>query len=404
MNFRKLFAMFCRLLLLILLAAVLTRCTPTPTNSSATPTPPITPWGLIHTLALAESSAAPLGVDQGVMMFAWAGADAQEARLYAQSADAAAPTILALKAHSPLDVQMLPAANGRFHLLWRDDVEGTPHLFYGLFNDQAVAEFGAYDLSETSLYNFAALPQSDGSLRVAYSAGWVAEPRLFLQDIDGRGRSQFPMDLKQAGDFPAFLSEGSAIWLYWQTEDGRTWQGHLAGSALVDPQAITQGPMLNVGDAIMSLTAAGDATYHYLLWQVVRADGTPETWFAVGEKTRLTWSPALRLTIPTLGTSAIETGYRVGTVTAAERGADAVGWGRVLAGMQPIVPIAVQTGDTLGVAYLEAGNIIGYQALVSVQGLIAPPVLVLRPDRSLLVAWSEPRADAAALRWMVSQG
>jgi hypothetical protein len=358
---------------------------------------------MVHRLAFAEYPSAPAVVDNGVTMFAWAGADPQEARLYAQSADAASPTILALKASAPLDLQLYPAANGRFHLLWRDDVEGEPHLYYGLFNADHVAEWGAYDVSEQPTYNITGLSLPDGRLRLVYSAGWIVEPRLFAQDIDERGRSQFPIALDQAGDFPAFLHYNETLWLFWHAEDGGVWQGHLEANTLLDAQSITLAPTLAAGDAIMQLTASGDATYRYLFWQVMRADGSPETWYTVGEKTGLTWSPAMRLTIPTLGEHTTQTGYQVGEVTAAERGAEAVGWSAPLTGAQPIVPIAVQTGDALGIAYLQAGNIIGYQRLVSVGRMIGRPSLALRPDRSLVLSWSQPDVNAAALNWLVSQ-
>jgi hypothetical protein len=381
---------------------LLAACNPTAFQSPI-PTLESSPWGTVHRLAFAEYPSAPAVVENGTTMFAWAGADPQEARLYAQSADAAKPTILALKASAPLDLQLYPAANDRFHLLWRDDVEGSPHLFYGLFNADRVAEWGAYDVSEQSTYNITAHSLADGRLRVVYSAGWVVEPRLFVQDIDERGRSQFPVPLDQAGDFPAFLAYDDTLWLFWQAEDGVVWQGVLEGNTLIEPQSIMLTPALAAGDAIMQLTVSGDATYRYLFWQVVRADGSPETWYAVGEKTGLTWSPAMRLTIPTLGDSTTRTGYQVGDVLAAERGAEVVGWSAPLLGVQPIVPIAVQTGDALGIAYLQAGNIMGYQRLVSVGPMIGRPSLALRPDRSLVLAWSQPDVNASALNWIASQ-
>lgn len=388
--------------LLLVSIACLIGCTPA-SLTPPPPTPEASAWGTVNRLSFAEYPSAPAVVTNGVTMFAWAGADPQEARLYAQSADASSPTILALKAFAPLDLQLYPAVNERFHLLWRDDVEGQPHLFYGLFNGDRVAEWGAYDVSEQATYNITALPLPDGRLRVVYSAGWIVEPRLFIQDIDERGRSQFPLPLDQAGDFPAFLHYDETVWLFWQREDGAVWQGILDGNTLTEPQAITLKPALAAGDAITYLMAAGDATYRYLFWQVVRSDGMPETWYAVGEKTGSIWSPAMPLTIPTLGDTTTQTGYQVGEVTAAERGAEAVGWGAPLVGVQPIVPIAVQTGDALGIAYLQAGNIMGYQRVVRVGHMIGGPALALRPDRSLVLAWSQPDVNAAALNWLISQ-
>lgn len=389
-------------MLLAWMCFLVSACTPS-TNASPPPTPERSSWGTVQTLAFSEYPSAPAVVANGVTMFAWAGTDNREARLYAQPAAAVSPTILALKASAPLEVQMYPAAAGRFHLLWRDDVEGQLHLFYGLFNAEAVAEWGAYDMSEQAIYNSTALSLPDGGLRVVYSAGWAVEPRLFVQDLDGRGRSQFPIALEQAGDFPTVISYGGAVWLFWQTEDSAVWQGRFEGNMLVEPQSITLMPTLAAGDAIRHLTALGDETYRYLFWQVVRSDGRAETWYAVGEKTGITWSPAMRLTIPTIGTNTAQTGYEVGDVLAVERGAEAVGWSAPLGGVQPIMPIAVQTGDALGIAYLQAGNIIGYQRLVSVGRMIGRPALALRPDRALVLAWSQPDVNASALHWLVSR-
>lgn len=390
------------LCLLVGLCAV-SGCAPTP-DSSPTPTSQTSPWGVVHTLASAEYRSAPAAVTNGaITMFAWAGADMHESRLYAASMDAASPTILSLKVSSPLDVQIFAAAEERFHVLWRDDVAGEPHLFYSLFNAQAVAELDAHDLSEQPVYNAAVLPQANGSMRLIYSAGWMAEPSLFLQDIDAKGRSQFPADLSQIGDFPALLAYDTTLWVFWQTEDGGLWQSPLEENALSDPHRILSVPSLEPGDAVVRLTASGDATYRYLFWQLMRADGRAETWFAVGEKTGTVWSPAMPLTIPTVGTDITPTGYQVGDVLAVERGAEIAGWSAPLSGVQPIVPIAVQTGDVLGVAYLQAGNVIGYQRLLSIDAMIGAPLLTLRPDRSLVLAWSEPKRDAAALKWLVSK-
>ena len=192
-------------MLLAWMCFLVSACTPS-TNASPPPTPERSSWGTVQTLAFSEYPSAPAVVANGVTMFAWAGTDNREARLYAQPAAAVSPTILALKVSAPLEVQMYPAAAGRFHLLWRDDVEGELHLFYGLFNGEAVAEWGAYDMSEQAIYNSTALSLPDGGLRVVYSAGWAVEPRLFVQDLDGRGRSQFPIALEQAGDFPTVIS------------------------------------------------------------------------------------------------------------------------------------------------------------------------------------------------------
>lgn len=377
---------------------VIAACTPT-SLSSPTRLPDIAPQDAVHTLAQADSPQAPAAAAHAVTMFAWAGADTQEPRLYAQS-ETGSPTILALKVTTPLDVMTYPAANDRFHLLWRDDVDGRLHLFYSLFNDRAVAELAAYDVAEQPMYAVAVLPQNDQSLRLVYSAGWVAEPRLFLQEIDGQGRSQFPIPLNQAGDRPALLAMDQTVWLFWQTEDGRVWQSPLEGGTLVDPQAVLMTPSLAPGDDIRSVTAAADATYRYLFWQVVRADGTPETWYAVGEKTGSTWSPVLRLSIPTLGTGTLQTGYHVGEVSAVERGAEDAGWSAPLPGLQPLVPLAVQLGDTLGIAYLQAGNIIGYQRVAQVGPLISAPLLILRPDRSLVVTWTAPGDTTGTLNWI----
>jgi hypothetical protein len=394
-------------------------CQPPPTPPIPQATPAGLPWGAPKSLGQAESLSAPsiafspddsaVSLD-GTTMFAWAGADAQESRLYAQSTEMTAPTILALKVTTPLDVTIVPSGSGYFHLLWRDDVEGKPHLFYSLFNKEAVAVLDAYDLSEQPVYNFAVLSREDGSVRIVYSAGWVAEPRLFVHDIDAKGRSQFPVQLEQVGDLPVLLQDDSKrIWLFWQMEDGSVWNAQLIGTTLVDPQSVVTSPALEPGDLIMHMSIAGDYSYYrYLFWQIVRADGIPETWYAVGEiraRQPQIWSPAMRLTIPTLGDTTINVGYRVGQVTASERGADLVGWGRPLEGLAlaiGIVPIAVQIGDVLGIAYLQKGNIIGYQRLARVGEMISAPILAGRSNGSLLMTWAEVSTEAAQLSWLQS--
>jgi hypothetical protein len=74
-------------------------------------------------------------------------------------------------------------------------------------------------------------------------------------------------------------------------------------------------------------------------------------------------------------------------------------WASPLRGITTLLPLAVWVDGALGVLYLDAGEVVGYQRVVDVPGLLAPPALRLDRDRHLYLAWTEPLpVGAAALR------
>lgn len=377
---------------------------------SACATPPEPPratlWGPATRAGRAPQAEAPaLAVDDatGWQMLVWTGSGEGRPRLFARHATAGTVHMLALDVIAPFGVTLYPAQDAHFHLLWLDTPapDEPPALFAALINAEGIAIQAPTRLSSAPVYHYTAALDAQQALRVVWSAGLLAEPGLWTRRIDGRGRVGFPVDLAAAGDYPALLPAADGLRLYWLAGRAQVSHSRLTGDTLSEAAPLTDSVALNPGDWLESFQAAADGTHGYLLWQITRMDGSAETWLSSGERTRRAWPPPLRLFIPPTAPGSLETGFNSGAVeiTIPLPGAapQMVRRAALLPGEFTAVPVAISSGDSLGVAYLRRGGVAGYQRLTTTAGLLAAPGIASDRDNHLYVTWSEPGLGAEAL-------
>src|SRR6185436_15660103 len=101
------------------------------------------------------------------------------------------------------------------------------------------------------------IPREDGALWVISSGGLIAEPGLFIRDVDAAGRprlSEGNYRLTSDADWPAFArrSDGT-IDLFWITHsEGEVFHASFIDGTLENPQPITSTVPLNSGDRLES--------------------------------------------------------------------------------------------------------------------------------------------------------
>jgi hypothetical protein len=385
-------------LLLIMLLAACTSTTPTPT-------PVVSAWGEIVTLGQAEQIDAPsIWLFQDQVMATWIGADEtgihQDMRAILKTG-LSERIVLPLPPKNPYSQQMYPDQNGNTHLLWLDaDDSGQVGLYSALVTSGMKVVRGPTLISHEISRRYAAMPNGDGSLWVISSGGLVIEPSLYARLIDaqGRPRSEDVYQIVGDADWPALVrTNDGMIYLYWiRHSDGTVMRSTLTNGIPDNPQPISQTISLNAGDRLLSFSAGLDTTHGYLFWNVSRADGSAETWFASrGLDAAPQEAPPVRMGF-NRSKGNFETGFNSGTVGVARTGDNWLGWTVPLAGQFNVLPVAAASGDNLGIVYLKGGVVVGYQDIVAVSNLIGLPALLTDRDRFLYLAWSEPGASGKA--------
>lgn len=397
----------CRPLILGLCCALMIGCTPEP--AAAPPVPTLTPapqsaWGRVETLAQAERLDAPaMHVEAGDdIAFAWAGTDANGVRLFAQTRGITRP--LALDAFYPFDERLLPAAQGGYHLLWLDRTADSENLFVqsALFSRDAIAELGPNTVSNLPARRYDAVSLPDGGVQVVWSSAARTSPDLYAATIDPGGRIAFPERIELEGDYPALVYRDGAVHIFWLELDGQ--QAYTA--QLVDNQLVLKRPLaylagLGVGDFVEQFAASMTETHLYLFWQVRRDDGERDIWYASGALEAL--SPLrdpqpLHIIIhmpddadlpryDTYGELALAYGVRARFVAALPTSGDPL-------------PLAVQAGGELGLAYFQMGQLVGYQRIIETELMLGHPHLARDAAGRLYVAWADSRRPTEAdLLW-----
>ncbi|MGB1287361.1 MAG: hypothetical protein ACPG7F_12560 [Aggregatilineales bacterium] len=354
-------------------------------------------WGEIQTITSAELTDAPaLAIQNGQAMLAWRGRDAAGIRHYAATSSIN-PTILSLEAFTSFGYTLITAAPGHFHLLWIDTAENESilRLQSAYINENAVAELGINPLSTGQTYHYDAIPDTAGGLHIAWTADLPDEPTLYTSRIDAAGRIGVPSRILDNVTMPALsLASDGALYVTWHRED-TIWQGILRKTEIIDARPILDMPLLNDGDRLNAFHSALDSTHQYLFWQIIRADGSPETWWSQRPLNTPDWQPITRLTIFTDGTIPVENpGYNMGTVFKPDSNPQPVTWASPLIGQHSPLAVAVSTPQqNIGILLLQSGQIIGYQTVLENTLLLRPPVIMTDPDKHLYLAWSEIADD-----------
>lgn len=328
-------------------------------------------------------------------LFAWNDADDAEVRHIARSLNQS-PTILALDAVFPREQKLYPAGKGHAHLLWLDAREDVTQLWAATLRPDLVAELGPNPVSDAPTRGYDALPDGEGGLLVVWSGGLLSEPTLTLQTLDARGRVRFPVELGPSGEHPALVRTLDGMRLVWRGPAG-VMLAELRGESLAEVRRIAPWPDIAADTRLIDFRAAVDHSHLYLFWNLVNAEGYAFTLWTRGplKADVLPEARDLRVAIlrPDPTAPPPEIGFNVGRVARAalngERSAS-VAWAAPLSEPAATLPVAFGRVNALSVAYFQAGEIVGYQGLVSAVRLLRPPRLSATPDRHLALTWAMP--------------
>lgn len=393
-------------LLTFSLLASLTACV-TPSQPAPTPDPNVSAWGAIITLAQTEQTSAPAIAlnGGGGLVAAWIGSDQrgvhQDIRGWNINVLSESVTLPLPPIH-PYAQQSALAANANFHLLWLDaDENGATQVYGALVDSDLQLLRGPTKISDKAVWNFAIEPIRDGSLWVIAGGGPPSEPTLtaYYLDPTGRPRVQQTAILATDADWPtlAHADDGTTL-LYWiRPSDGQIFASPIIDNTLLNPQPVMLSLPLNPGDRLDNFSAGFDRTHAYLFWNVTRANGTHESWFASAERATNAWSAPAQLKLNTALADPFETGFNTGNAHIAAPGTSTFSWASPLDGEFDALPIAgVIDGTHLVTLYLRGGQIAGLQDVVTVSQLLGAPAIRADRDRHLYLAWSEPTADGVA--------
>jgi len=359
-------------------------------------------WNIM-TVAQAEQSEAPaLALVDGSIVVAWVGTDTRgvhhDARMIGTDGLTEVVT-LPLPPRQPRAQQLLPGSSGAAQLLWLDaDEGGTLRLYSALISTPGLTVIrGPTTVSDQPALRYAALPEPGGGMLVAWAGGQPAEPSVTIQRIDNEGRPTEVIGHIQAANFPALLRVGSVVQLYWLSEENRAaYRTIIEGNRLQSPLRLTSSPSQAAGDLLLDLRAGTDRGFIYLFWNLARADGACETWFASGAADNPSMSPptALKITVDT--DASIETGFNSGPASRASLGDTPVCMAAPLLDSGDTLPVGVQIDLDTAILYLRDGQIMGQQVINAGAGILRPSTLLSDGDRNLYLSWSEPTAAGIA--------
>lgn len=368
--------------------------------------PPQSAWGEIITIGQAQQTAAPAiwPFDDRVLL-AWIGADAisvfQTLRTYNRDG-LSDPVPLSLPRAYPYAQQLLSASDGYAHLLWLDaNVSNQMRLWSALIDPSMKVERGPTELAEELTWNYAALPNGDGSFWALTGGGLLAEPRLSARyvDVAGRPRMENIYQVVFDSEWPAILRDQSGqVYLFWiGHSDGQVYYSLFADGIAENPVAITHSVFLNSGDRLDDFSAGLDQTHVYLFWNITRADGSRESWYTAGRLDSNQWNDPARLGLDTSDTTPFETGFNGGAGQVARAGEQWLSWTRPLRGQfESLGLAAVLDGKQLVMVYLREGAVVGYQPVAPVTLLLGAPNIATDRDRHLYLTWADATRNESA--------
>jgi hypothetical protein len=393
-----------------LLLWMLAGCT-SPSTSAGQAAETRSAWGPILTLGEAEYAAAPtIALSDDGAAFAWVGADAsgvhQDGRVWA-AGQLDETVVLPLPPRNPFALQTFAAGPDRLHHLWLDQ-NGTRELrlYSALLSLPLAVERGPIEITEQATRRYTASRTAEGGLWVVAAGGLDYAPALYAHRLDeaGRPRLENVYQIASEADYPALTqtSDGSLLLFWLGTADNRVYRGVLLPNGQLDAVAgLGNAPALDSADRLESFRVALDLTHTYLFWNVITADGVPQSWYTSAPHTATAW-PAPQPVSITVQEASIQTGFNAGGVQAVEPGTVALGYIVPAGGVFPMVPTAAyDPAGILGVLFWQAGRPVGYSRVLATQ-LIGPPALAVDRALYLYMSGSAPNAAGAADLWVTS--
>lgn len=395
------------LLLMLALAAVACAPASAPPQETTQVAPAV--WSAPLTLAQAPQADAPaLALSSGQIIAAWIGGDErgvhQDARRWLDGRWGDALTLPLPPVH-PYDQRLFPAAGGSAHLLWLDQGDdGKTHLFSAFLAPDLTVQRGPVSLSDGLALSYSAVPDGQGGLWAAWSGGLLAEMSVSARHVDDAGRPLLEAaQVAEDGTCPALVrAADGAVWLFW-VSGGQLMRQRIdaAGSA----QAVTSAISLAPGDRLIDVRAALDTSTAYFFWNITRSAGTTETWFTAGALDAPNWPQPQRLRITVDAAARVESGLKIGDVSAASPGIQTpLRWAEPAAGQRESVLAAVESDDGLGILLMRGGQVVGYALAAPGVRLIGVPALVVGADGDVDLAWSQPGTANARLQVVSTRG
>jgi hypothetical protein len=371
-------------------------------------------WGSVIELGQAEQSDAPgLWVTESRLTAAWVGADEtgihQDIRAITPQG-LAERVVLPLPPRNPYAQGLFPAEFDNLHLLWLDnDGSGNLRLYSALITPRLDVARGPTLISNELTWRYVALSNADGSLWIISSGGTAFEPGLYARYVDSEGRPRFAANpqIVADADWPAILRTNNGItYLFWlQRSTGQVLSATLVDGQVENTKTIVENIALDPADRLIDFGAGLDSTDGYLIWNVIRANGSVEVWYSSGDLDAERWPPPKRLGI-SVSTAPFETGFNSGSSQSAGNGEGWISWAVPMRGQFDVLAIvAVLMNGRLGIIYFRSGEVRGVQEIVSVSRLLGLPRLLTDRDRFLYLAWSEPGDDGRThMRLTTSRG
>lgn len=340
--------------------------TPTPENQPL----PDSAWGDVLLVAQAEQLQAPSFVPlNNGLFFAWTGSQEGEARLFSRGINDRTQ-IMALKAFHPSQ-QNLYAGNGEVMMLWLDRNFNTTdmRLQAARLSQNGIAEVGIITISDIATRHYSAIHSDPEVVTIVYSAGLGLLSNLYLQRIDVQARPFTQEELRVDADFPALLADESGLVLFWLEDTGqRAYSARLGDNALSEINLVGR---VNIGSeaSVEAFYVAFDGTYAYLFWQIRSWDASRYVIMSAGTIGG-EFSEAVR----------IEANFAIPAENTTSAG----------------LPVALNIGNQLGIAYFSGGVMGEFQPIVDSGVLLGAPNIALLPNGQLALAWSMPATNGYA--------
>jgi hypothetical protein len=387
---------------LLLLVTLLGACT----GAGLTPTPPAidTAWGSALRLGEAEQSSAPtMALTDGRASFMWVGADAsgihQDGRTWG-SGSLSDQVVLPLPPRNPFALQTLPASVDRLHQLWLDqNSAGELRLYSALLGLPLTVQRGPIEVTQQAARRFAAMRLPDGGAWIVAAGGLDYAPSLYAHTLDDAGRPRLQESYQVAfeADYPALLTMPDGTFVFWlSTVEALVYRAAVLPNGQLDPpQVVLPGLTLDPTDRLDSFYAAADQTHTYLFWNLVTAEGVPQTWYSAAQSSADEW-PAPRLLSVTRTAAPVDVGFNAGAVAAVEPGGVSLGYVIPPGGVFPNLPTTVyDPAGQVGVLFWRGGEPIGMVNVAEAR-LIGPPQLAVDRALYLYLTWSAPNEAGSA--------
>lgn len=332
------------------------------------------------TLAEAPQGRAPaLYADAARVTAFWVGADAagvhHDAR-HLSGGELSPVTVLPLPPTHPYDQRVYPASGGSLFLLWLDRVEGagvTTLLSAWIAPDLSIRR--TTPVSDGLALRYSAAPDGQGGLWAVWSGGLLSEPTLYARYIDAEGRPLDHFRIAAHAETPALVRANDGTLLFW-IQAGQVMRARLVDGLALDAESITSAVSLAPGDRLYEFSAGLDESHAYVFWNITRANGQVETWYAAGTFDARFWNAPVRL------------------LDAEDR---PLRWLSPAVGQFEQLHAAAESAAGVGIAAFDGGALVDVRVIVPDVSLIGTPALVMRPNGERVLAWAAPELPRARL-------